>query len=272
MKRVIYAETTRLIRARYPYFFIILGCLILTFIQLGTIAASDMQHLSQFHGAKLALGPPPVAIALHTTAGQNQLFPGVVSVLVFPIIMGALIGGGDFKFGTMIQLFLAVANRRSIVLAKAVCSALAGLIFGIVVTAFSELSGILLLRIHHIPLLVVPVSSEYILLGGLASASVALFGCVVTLATRNQTFGLVFVIIWSLLIEGTIILIDPSIGQWLPTVLARDLSRVGSPNIAVGLGATIANHISPLGIIVGLMFYTMLFLSTAYLSLVRYEV
>jgi ABC-type transport system involved in multi-copper enzyme maturation permease subunit len=162
---------------------------------------------------------------------------------LFAALLGALSITGEIRHGTIRPTFLATPKRGRVIAAKALASALGGLVLGLVAEALAAgvSSAGLAARGIHIALSVGDFGQ--LLAGGAAAAALwAAIGTGIGAIVRNQVGTVVGLCVWLLLLETSLIGSIPAVAKFAPGAsaggLAGAIQNQGGTNLlAPALGA-----------------------------------
>jgi len=161
--------------------------------------------------------------ALGTDAGTYEMLKvGVVSCMAM-IVLGVIAAGGEYRHKTIIPAMLITPSRGALVAAKAIATAiagvvLAGLTFGVsLATAVGELYAH---GVHHLP-----PGTTTMFAGSVAAAVLfGLIGVALGYITRSTVAAVVGAVGWLLIGERVLGIAAPQLGKWLIYGTARVLT------------------------------------------------
>lgn len=182
-----------------------------------------------------------LAVLLHgfgLDAGQLLSKPNQIRVLiagesvgvVFAALLGALSVTSEFRHGTIRPTFLAMPNRRLVVAAKALVSALVGSAFGALAATAAVGVGQLAFAVRDIPSALTTGDMLQLVVGGaVASGLWGATGLGLGSLVRNQVAAVVGIFVWLQIVENLLIDSVPKVSQYMPAALGQALagSQVG---------------------------------------------
>ncbi len=137
---------------------------------------------------------------------------------VFSALAGILLITSEYRFGTIRPTYLFTPRRSTVLVAKALSGALAGLVFGIIGEGVGFAIGDVILSARGIPMALSGSSVTLLLLGTVAST--ALFGVLgVGLGTiiRNQVGSIITLLAWGFVVDNLLFGLVPTVGRFTPT-------------------------------------------------------
>jgi ABC-type transport system involved in multi-copper enzyme maturation permease subunit len=161
---------------------------------------------------------------LDTISGLTQVVTSTGPALLMAMVLGITISAGEFRHGTATATYLAVPDRRRVLVAKAVTAAAGGLVFGLVAMAVTTgvAFGFVVARGDSMALAGDTLVRYFVgaaLGGGLLAAAGVGLGSLV----RDQVAGTVAVFLWGLVIEPIVGSLFTWLGPWLPYTTASSL-------------------------------------------------
>jgi ABC-2 type transport system permease protein len=190
--------------------------------------------------------------SLAQASGLTRVITATRFGLLFATVLGVIIASGEFRHGTATPTYLAAPRRGQVMLAKITVGAIAGLVFGLVASAFATGVGLIFVAAKGYT---VALPTATILRFGvgamLGSALFAAIGVGIGSLIRNQVAAIVGVFAWGFVIEQILAGVFPSVGRYLPYTAAETLSgrpiagAMGLPFAAaalllVGVGVAVA--------------------------------
>jgi ABC-2 type transport system permease protein len=135
---------------------------------------------------------------------------------VILLVLGILALTQEFRFGTATPSFLVTPRRGSVLVAKLLGVALAGLVFALVSIVFALGVSWLVIAIRG-DALVFDGSVVEVLLGvGLVLALYGPIGVAVGALIRNQIAAVVAALAWTFIAEQLLVALLPEVGKWTP--------------------------------------------------------
>jgi len=191
--------------------------------------------------ATLAFVPLFVAVAIQTAGGGGaplDTSEGLRSVLsaassgsLMVLMIGIMVMAGEFRHNTATSTFLVTPDRKQVVGAKLIASALVGVGLAIFTSVLSLAIAVPWLAAKDVTVDVLSAEVGLILLAAIAATALyALIGVGVGSLIRNQTAAVVAVLVWVLVVENALVSFVPEIGRWLPGVATDALTGVATPN------------------------------------------
>jgi ABC-2 type transport system permease protein len=188
------------------------------------------------------LGLVLLAVALHgfglpardlaeASSQRRVLIAGETVGAVFGALLGAMSITAELRHGTIRPTFLGIPDRRTVIAAKALSSALVGLVFGVTATATAVAVGDFAFSTRDIPSQLNGGDYAQLIAGGaLASALWAAIGLGVGSLVRNQVGAIVGIFIWLQIVENLLIDSVPDVSRYMPGSLAQAIagSQVGA--------------------------------------------
>lgn len=207
MKALIQSELRKLIYLRANWLLLIWSGV---FASLGTVAPIFVLN-SETRGMRMGFS------GTSTPEGINAVFANAAGGYLFALIMGILIMTNEFRHGTAVGTFLVTPKRTTVLVAKLITAALAGLIVQIFSFLIALSSGLVALTFYEPH---APVTGELIwkvfrasALSGIVLGIVGVgFGALV----KNQVAAVTGAVIWTLIVEGLVVAFVESIGKYLP--------------------------------------------------------
>jgi ABC-2 type transport system permease protein len=188
------------------------------------------------------LGLVLLAVALHgfglpagalaeSSSQRRVLIAGETVGAVFAALLGAMSITSELRHGTIRPTLLGIPNRRAVITAKALTSALVGLAFGLVATCAAVAVGVLALSDRGIVTQLSTDDYAQLIAGGaIASALWAVIGLGIGSLVRNQVAAVVGIFVWLQIIENLFIDSLPNLSRYTPGSLAQAIagSQIGT--------------------------------------------
>jgi len=139
------------------------------------------------------------------------------------LILGVLLICGEFRHRTITPTFLATPRRSRVLAAKVITAALAGLVMGIVLTAFSATLGAIVIAARGYPVLLTSNDVPRLLLLMVLGLSVwCVFGLGFGALLRNQVAAIVTALALVTIVQGLLTLLLgwihlDAVAQYLPS-------------------------------------------------------
>ncbi len=208
------------------------------FAALGTVAPIVVLN-SESRGAAMGFS------GTSTPEGINAVFANAAGGYLFALIMGILIMTNEFRHGTAVGTFLVTPKRSTVLVAKLIAAAIAGLVVQVFSFLVAVGSGVIALGFYEPH---APVTSE--LLWKIFRASVlsgvvlGIVGVGLGALVKNQIAAVTGAVIWTLIVEGLVVAFVESIGKYLPAGAITGLVDLdfGSNDF----NFSIENYLSPL--------------------------
>ena len=137
---------------------------------------------------------------------------------VFSALAGVLLVTSEYRFGTIRPTILFNPARSSVLAAKFVAGALAGIAFGVLGEAIGWAIGYAILDGRGITVVLSTGDILLLTLGGLAGA--ALWGAIgagLGAIVHNQVGGIIALLAWGLVVDNLLFGLVPSVGRFMPT-------------------------------------------------------
>ncbi len=152
-----------------------------------------------------------------TPEGINAVFANASGGYLFALIMGILIITNEFRHGTAVGTFLVTPKRSTVLVAKLIAAALAGLIVQIFSFLIALSSGLIALTFYEPH---APVTGELIWkvfrASALSGIVLGIVGVGLGALVKNQVAAVTGAVIWTLIVEGLVVALVESIGKYLP--------------------------------------------------------
>lgn len=160
----------------------------------------------------------------------RQVWSSMGSAAVIALIIGILGFTGEYRHETITGTFLTEPRRGRIVAAKAVISAILGVMLALLSAVTVVLLALWLLPAGH-----APIDWGYIASIALATmltyALYAILGVSVGALITNQVAAIVLGLLWVLLLESLIGALRPEVAKWLPGGAAQSILGGGMPGV-----------------------------------------
>ena len=194
----------------------------------------------------------------NTPEGINAVFANASGGYLFALIMGILIMTNEFRHGTAVGTFLVTPKRSTVLVAKLIAAAIAGLVVQIFSFLIATSAGVIALGFFEPH---APVTSE--LLWKIFRASVlsgivlGIVGVGLGALVKNQIAAVTGAVIWTLIVEGLVVAFVESIGKYLPAGAITGLVDLDFG--ANDFNFSIENYLSPLPATLVLLGYAAMF-------------
>ncbi len=172
---------------------------------------------------------------------QRQLLSLGSLAGVFSALAGALLVTSEYRYGTIRPTILFNPARSSVLTAKIVAGALAGIAFGIVGEALGWAIGVVILEARGITIALSSSDVLLLVLGGLAG--VALWGAIgaaIGTIVRNQVGAIITLLAWGFVVDSLLFGLVPSVGRFTPTRAADAMMGLKTDHLlSPGAGAVV---------------------------------
>ena len=248
MKNLLQSELRKLIYLRSNWLLLLWSGL---FAALGTVAPILVLN-SESRGMGMGFS------GTNTPEGINAVFANAAGGYLFALIMGILIMTNEFRHGTAVGTFLVTPKRSTVLVAKLIAAAIAGLVVQIFSFLIATSAGVIALGFFEPH---APVTSE--LLWKIFRASVlsgivlGIVGVGLGALVKNQIAAVTGAVIWTLIAEGLVVAFVESIGKYLPAGAITGLVDLDFG--ANDFNFSIENYLSPLPATLVLLGYAAMF-------------
>jgi ABC-2 type transport system permease protein len=200
------------LRTTWTVYWMLLGMLAFTTLSVAGILASA--------------GRVEGTAELGTDEGLRTVINASSVGWVFVLVLGILAVTGEYRYGTITQMFLVTPDRGAVVTAKLIAYALCGLAFAVVAALTTLAIALPWLASKHIEVSLFDPDVTTVLLGVLLATSLyGALGVGVGALVRNQVAAVVIALAWGFVVEGLLINLVPEVGKWLPGGAAAALTR-----------------------------------------------
>jgi ABC-2 type transport system permease protein len=182
------------------------------------------------------------AVKLVPELQQRDLLSKGVTIGVFiAAVAGILVVTSEYRYGTIRPTLLVQPRRGTVLGAKLVAAAVAGVLFATVCVATSFAAWAIVLGTRGIPAQLTAGHAVTLVLGPVgASALSAMIGVAVGSLVRNQVGAVVGLALYALVIDAGLFAAAPSIGRLLPgkagdAIAGRPTDQLLSPGIALAV-------------------------------------
>lgn len=170
-----------------------------------------------------------------TASGLTTVTTVTGLAMLLAAVLGVMITSGEFRHATATLTYLSFPDRGRVVAAKAVVAAGAGAVFGLVAGLISTAVGLGFASGHAGPLAL----GAGTLAGHIAGAMLgaALFGAVgagLGSLIRSQLAGVIFLFVWSVIVESVVGSVFSSALRYLPYTAATSLGGIKPGGSAFG--------------------------------------
>lgn len=208
------------------------------FAALGTVAPIVVLN-SESRGAAMGFS------GTSTPEGINAVFANAAGGYLFALIMGILIMTNEFRHGTAVGTFLVTPKRSTVLVAKLIAAAIAGLVVQIFSFLVAVGSGVIALGFFepHAPV-TTELLSKIFRASVLSGVVLGIVGVGLGALVKNQIAAVTGAVIWTLIVEGLVVAFVESIGKYLPAGAITGLVDLdfGSNDF----NFSIENYLSPL--------------------------
>jgi len=168
--------------------------------------------------------------ALDTTEGLRNVLAAASSGTIIVLILGILIMAGEFRHNTATSTFLVCPDRKRVVRAKLIASALVGAGLAVVASVLTLVIALPWLAAKDIPVDLLSADVGIVVLGAIVGTALyALVGVGVGSLVRNQTVALSLALVWVMVVESILISLLPEVGKWLPGGAVGALTSISTP-------------------------------------------
>ncbi len=146
---------------------------------------------------------------------------------VILLVLGILALTQEFRFGTATPSFLVTPRRGSVLAAKLVAIALAGLVFALISIVFALGVSWLLIELRGDALVFDSTVVEVLLGVGLCLLLYGPIGVGVGALIRNQIAAVVAALAWTFIAEQLLVALLPEVGKWTPGGASSAVLQLG---------------------------------------------
>lgn len=248
MIRLLQSELRKLVYLRTNWLLLLWSGL---FAGLGTVAPIMVLN-SESQGMGMGFS------GTNTPEGINAVFANASGGYLFALIMGILIMTNEYRHGTAVGTFLVTPKRSTVLVAKIIAAAMAGLIVQIFSFIFAISSGLVALNFFEPH---APVTAELLWkvfrASALSGVVLGIVGVGLGALVKNQIAAVTGAVIWTLIVEGLVVAFVESIGKYLPAGAITGLVDLDFG--ANDFNFSIENYLSPLPATLVLLGYAALF-------------
>ena len=233
MKALFQSELRKLIYLRSNWLLLLWSGI---FAALGTVAPIVVLN-SETRGMGMGFS------GTSTPEGINAVFANAAGGYLFALIMGILIMTNEFRHGTAVGTFLVTPKRSTVLVAKLIAAALAGLIALTFYEPHAPVTGELIWKVFRA--------------SALSGIVLGIVGVGLGALVKNQVAAVTGAVIWTLIVEGLVVAFVESIGKYLPAGAITGLVDLdfGSNDF----NFSIENYLSPGAAILVLLGYAAAF-------------
>lgn len=172
---------------------------------------------------------------LGSEAGLHSLLSNGANGTTLVVVLGIVAVAGEYRHGTIAQTFLVTPRRGTVIVAKAVATALVGVAVGVATALVSAAVTFVWLGIRGIPVQLSAPAVALFLLGGVAGTALSgAFGVGLGTVLRGQVAAIVTAVVVEPLLEPLLAQWLPAVGRYLPTsALGALIGRTGSNLLSV---------------------------------------
>lgn len=176
----------------------------------------------------------------------SGMYAKAIGGYIIVVIIGVLLMAGEFRHGTAVATFLTAPRRASVLVAKLVVAAAAGVFTMVVSTGIGVVSCWLALQQY--PEAVAPAPGTFGHLANIALVSgavLAIIGVAVGTLIRNQGLAVGITMMWLFLIDRLIAVFWTTGGKFLPTGLITGMMalRLEGGDRATGMTLDTADYL-----------------------------
>ncbi|MEN9304983.1 MAG: hypothetical protein RLY76_251 [Actinomycetota bacterium] len=248
MNELLQSEIRKLIYLRSNWLLLLWSGL---FAALGTVAPILVLN-SETRGMGMGFS------GTNTAEGINAVFANAAGGYLFALIMGILIMTNEFRHGTAVGTFLVTPKRSTVLFAKIIAAAFAGLIVQIFSFLVAISAGVIALGFYEPH---APVTSELLWkifrASALSGVVLGVVGVGLGALVKNQIAAVTGAVIWTLIVEGLVVAFVESIGKYLPAGAITGLVDLDFG--ANDFNFSIENYLSPLPATLVLLGYATVF-------------
>ncbi|MEN9516807.1 MAG: hypothetical protein RLZZ159_673 [Actinomycetota bacterium] len=248
MKELLQSEIRKLIYLRSNWLLLLWSGL---FAALGTVAPILVLN-SETRGMGMGFS------GTNTAEGINAVFANAAGGYLFALIMGILIMTNEFRHGTAVGTFLVTPKRSTVLFAKIIAAAFAGLVVQIFSFLVAISAGVIALGFYEPH---APVTSELLWkifrASALSGVVLGVVGVGLGALVKNQIAAVTGAVIWTLIVEGLVVAFVESIGKYLPAGAITGLVDLDFG--ANDFNFSIENYLSPLPATLVLLGYATVF-------------
>jgi hypothetical protein len=212
MTALVRAELLKLRTVALPFWLLLttLGFVLLSV--LATVLTAGMD------GAPLQRDDPELLARAVASASAGN---------VILLVLGILALTQEFRFGTATPSFLVTPRRGSVLAAKLVAIALAGLVFALISIVFALGVSWLLIELRGDALVFDSTVVEVLLGVGLCLLLYGPIGVGVGALIRNQIAAVVAALAWTFIAEQLLVALLPEVGKWTPGGASSAVLQLG---------------------------------------------
>jgi ABC-type transport system involved in multi-copper enzyme maturation permease subunit len=248
MKELLQSEIRKFIYLRSNWLLLLWSGL---FAALGTVAPILVLN-SETRGMGMGFS------GTNTAEGINAVFANAAGGYLFALIMGILIMTNEFRHGTAVGTFLVTPKRSTVLFAKIIAAAFAGLVVQIFSFLVAISAGVIALGFYEPH---APVTSELLWkifrASALSGVVLGVVGVGLGALVKNQIAAVTGAVIWTLIVEGLVVAFVESIGKYLPAGAITGLVDLDFG--ANDFNFSIENYLSPLPATLVLLGYATVF-------------
>jgi len=216
MKDLVMSELVKLRSTRMTY-----GILAVTLAITALEVAVDITTFSRSHAE----------FALTTSGGMRNLIGAASRGSILLLILGILVFAGEYRHGTVTQVYLIEPRRSRVLIAKLIAMGIVGFVFSLFTSALTLAMAIPWLTSYNIAIAPQENRIATVLIGSVVAMTLyALLGVGVGALIRNQVAAIVGALVWLVVIENLIALLLPSAAKWLPGMSSTALVGASIPN------------------------------------------
>ncbi|MBA3654245.1 MAG: ABC transporter permease [Actinobacteria bacterium] len=175
--------------------------------------------------AVLTAGKPGGTPAFETHEGVRHVLSASSAGTVVVLLIGILLMAGEHRHGTATATFLVTPDRKRVVGAKLIAATIAGAAVAVVSSVLTLAIVIPWLAAKDVHVDLLGSDVVLVLLGGfVATCLYAPIGVGLATMIRNQTTAQGVALVWTLVVEGLVVSLVPTLGRWLPGGAATALT------------------------------------------------
>ena len=208
---------------------------------------------------------------LDQTAAVDSVYANAISGYIFVIILGIMLMAGEFRHGTAVATFLTAPKRASVLGAKIVIAAIAGILVMWISTVIAFIAA-------YVTLLSFPDAanpSENIFLNTFIAATVSgailgIIGVAIGALIRNQMLAIVGALVFLFIIDPLLLAFLPEAGKYLSSGLITAMLSIDVT--APELGLDTSALLQPLDAVLILLAYGLVFGAIATATSLRRDI
>jgi len=196
--------------------------------------------ITAFFASLQASGAGRAVAPLSTAAGLGDVTTAGGVAMILAAVLGVIVTSGEFRHTSATLTYLATPNRRKVLGAKAIATALVGACYGVAAWIVATAVGLIFVASHgdHVTLGAGALIG-HVVGAGVGGALLAALGVAVGSLVRAQLAGVIGVFVWCLVIESVIGANFTAVRPYLPYTAATTLGGAKLGAAAFGPGFTV---------------------------------